>query len=92
MKTTKAVPKSCADPVRWMIDHGVSAATMADDWSITSSYVYLLQKFTNMPSWKLAAKMARTFGWEIVGVMILWASRVTPRREKAKQKRAKVKS
>lgn len=87
MNKPKRVPKSSDDPIRWMIDHDVSAATMAEDWGVTSSYVYILQKFANMPSWKLAAKMARTFGWEIVGVMVLWAARVTPTREQAKRKR-----
>jgi DNA-binding XRE family transcriptional regulator len=90
MSKPERVPESCGDPIRWAIDHGVSAEVMAETWGVTQSYVYILQKFQNMPRWKLAAKMARTFGWEIVGVMVLWASRVTPKREKAaKRKRAK---
>lgn len=78
MSTKRPVPLGTEDPIGYLVQHaGVTFAQIAVMWDYNATdMIFKYKRYGAIPSRKLAAKMAETFGWSPGQVLDHWTARV----------------
>jgi ribosome-binding protein aMBF1 (putative translation factor) len=75
IERVKRIPRATENPIRHLNEAGIGTSDLAAKWEITPDAVRKLRRFDFSPTWKLAKRMAETFGWSAGEVSEFYAER-----------------